>query len=72
MKQYEAGHYMNNEIHDYDVFPKFYPAGKEVTITTKPLGAHALSSNKDVVIMAKYNAGEHTRDEADALMSRKY
>ncbi len=28
--------------------------------------------SKDVAIMAKYNAGEMTREEADALMSRKY
>jgi len=28
--------------------------------------------SKDVAIMAKYNAGELTREEADTLMSRKY
>ena len=28
--------------------------------------------SKDVAIMAKYNAGELTREEADSLMSRKY
>ena len=28
--------------------------------------------SKDVAIMARYNAGEITREEADALMSRKY
>ena len=28
--------------------------------------------SKDVAIMAKYNAGELTREEADAMMSRKY
>jgi hypothetical protein len=28
--------------------------------------------SKDAAIMAKYNAGELTREEADAMMSRKY
>lgn len=32
---------MKTELHYYDVFPKVFPAGKEVEITVKPLGIHA-------------------------------
>ena len=32
---------MKTELHYYDVFPKVFPAGKEIEITVKPLGYHA-------------------------------
>lgn len=32
---------MKNELHYYDVYPKVFPAGKEIEITIKPLGIHA-------------------------------
>ena len=32
---------MRTTLHYYDIFPKVFPAGKEITITIKPLGAHA-------------------------------
>ena len=32
---------MKDSLHNYDVFPKVFPAGKEITVTVKPLGAHA-------------------------------
>jgi len=30
------------ELHNYDIFPKVFPVGKEFEITVKPLGAHAV------------------------------
>ncbi len=38
---------MRTELHYYDIFPKVFPAGKEVTITIKPLGHHANFENPD-------------------------
>ena len=32
---------MKRELLNYDIFPKVIPVGKEVTITIKPMGAHA-------------------------------
>jgi len=32
---------VKNELHYYDVYPKVFPAGKEIEITIKPLGIHA-------------------------------
>ncbi len=32
---------MKTELHDYDIFPKVFPVGKEVTVTVKPMGLHA-------------------------------
>ncbi len=32
---------MKTELHDYDIFPKVFPVGKEVNITIKPMGLHA-------------------------------
>lgn len=33
---------LSTELFNYDIFPKVFEAGKEVTITVKPLGAHAV------------------------------
>ena len=32
---------MKSELYDYDIFPKVFPVGKEVTVTIKPMGQHA-------------------------------
>lgn len=32
---------MDTVLHDYDIFPKVFPVGKEINITIKPLGYHA-------------------------------
>ncbi|HBL40514.1 MAG TPA: hypothetical protein DDY98_02665 [Ruminococcaceae bacterium] len=32
---------MKTELHNYDIFPKVFPAGKAVSITVKPMGLHA-------------------------------
>ncbi len=29
------------ELYDYDIYPKVFPVGKEVTVTIKPMGLHA-------------------------------
>ena len=42
---------MKTELHYYDIFPKVFPAGKEVNITIKPLGAHAEFKNPDGIIL---------------------
>ncbi len=33
---------MKAELNNYDVYPKVFPAGKEIEITIKPLGTHAI------------------------------
>ena len=45
---------MKTELHYYDIFPKVFPAGKEVEITIKPLGAHAECRNPDEIYLAIY------------------
>lgn len=41
---------MKDELHNYDVFPKVFPEGKEVTVTIKPLGAHAAFEDREYTI----------------------
>ncbi len=38
---------MRTTLHYYDIYPKVFPAGKEVTITVKPLGFHAEPKDPD-------------------------
>ncbi len=38
---------MRTTLHYYDIYPKVFPAGKEVTVTVKPLGHHAEPENID-------------------------
>ena len=38
---------MEAVMYNYDIFPKVFPAGKEVTVTIKPLGYHADFKNPD-------------------------
>ena len=40
---------MDKVLYDYDIFPMVFPAGREVTLTIKPLGDHARLP-KDTVI----------------------
>lgn len=42
---------MKTELHNYDIFPKVFPAEKEISITIKPLGAHAEFKNPDNIIL---------------------
>lgn len=42
---------MRTELHYYDIFPKVFPAGKEVTVTIKPLGHHAEFKNPDGIVL---------------------
>ncbi len=42
---------MKTELHYYDVYPKVFPAGKEIEITVKPLGDHAKFENPDNLIL---------------------
>lgn len=39
---------LSNELFNYDIFPKVFEAGKEATITIKPLGAHAVFPREGV------------------------
>lgn len=45
---------MKTELHYYDIFPKVFPAGKEVEITIKPLGYHAEFKNPENIYLAVY------------------
>lgn len=45
---------MKTELHYYDIFPKVFPAGKEVTITIKPLGYHADFKNPEGISLFVY------------------
>ena len=45
---------MKTELHYYDIFPKVFPAGKEVTITIQPLGYHADFKNPDKISLHIY------------------
>lgn len=38
---------MKTELHDYDIYPKVIPVGKETEITVKPLGFHAKHVSPD-------------------------
>ncbi len=38
---------MRTTLHYYDIYPKVFPAGKEIEITVKPLGHHAEPKNID-------------------------
>lgn len=38
---------MKTVLYDYDVYPKVFPVGKEVTVTIRPLGAHAAFREPD-------------------------
>ena len=42
---------MTDEMHYYDIYPKVFPAGKEVTITIRPLGYHAEFDNPENIII---------------------
>ena len=42
---------MKTELHYYDIFPKVFPAGKEITVTIKPLGAHAEFENPEGIVL---------------------
>ena len=42
---------MTNEMHNYDIYPKVFPAGKEVAITIKPLGYHADFKNPENLVV---------------------
>lgn len=45
---------MKTELHYYDVFPKAFAAGKEVTITVKPLGDHAAFKDPENLSLVIY------------------
>ncbi len=54
---------MKTELHYYDIFPKVFPAGKEVTITIKPLGYHADFKTPDKIALCIYGLEDgNTRD----------
>jgi len=38
---------MKTELHNYDIFPKVFPIGREISITIKPLGCHAAFRNEE-------------------------
>ena len=42
---------MKTELHYYDIFPKVFPAGKEIAVTIKPLGAHAEFENPEGIVL---------------------
>ncbi len=48
---------MKQVLYDYDVFPMVFPVKKEVTITLKPLGAHAAFCGEYRVTVQRLNAG---------------
>ena len=45
---------MKTELNYYDIFPKVFPAGKEIEITIKPLGYHANFENPENIYLAIY------------------
>ena len=45
---------MRTTLHYYDIFPKVFPAGKEMTVTIKPLGAHAECKDPEKIYLAIY------------------
>ena len=73
-----------SSIADLANFPQTEAAIREMWLVTQLPGLIATTisyilllcfyklRSKDVAIMAKYNAGELTREEADAQMTRKY
>ncbi len=42
---------MKTELHYYDIYPKVFPAGKEIEITVKPLGEHAMFKSPENVVL---------------------
>ena len=52
---------MKTELHYYDIFPKVFPAGKEIEITIKPLGYHADFENPENIYLAIYGLDDGTR-----------
>ena len=45
------------ELHDYDIFPKVFPVGREVEITIKPLGRHVAFSGEYRLLVHRMNHG---------------
>ena len=37
---------MNIELHDYDLYPKVFPVGREVELTLRPLGKQSAFSGR--------------------------
>lgn len=53
---------MRTDLHYYDIYPKVFPAGKEVEICLKPLGAH-VDFKKDVEYFITINPLEEGNPE---------
>lgn len=60
---------MKQELHDYDIYPKVFPAGRAVDITVKPLGVQSTFRGEHKIMVQRldsgsinmpFNAGNHT------------
>ncbi len=50
---------IKTELFDYDIFPKVFPCDKEISVTIKPLGAHALFEGDYIVVIQGLNEGKY-------------
>lgn len=53
---------MNLYLHNFDIFPKVFPVGKEAPITIQPLGKHVAFSGEYRVVVQRLDSG-HLRSE---------
>ena len=54
---------MNIELHDYDLYPKVFPVGREVELTIKPLGKQGAFSGTYQLKVHRMNHGTPWSEE---------
>jgi hypothetical protein len=53
---------MKHELYNYEIFPMVFPAGDDVKITVKPMGAHAAFSGEYTVVVQRLDSGSAGHD----------
>jgi len=48
---------MKQELYHYEIFPMVFPAGEDVKITVKPMGAHKAFIGEHVVVVQRLDSG---------------
>ena len=53
---------MNQTLYNYDIYPKVFPVGREVTVTIKPQGKHVAFSGDYKVVIQRLDSGRDCYD----------
>lgn len=63
---------MKPELHNYDIYPKVFPIGREIEITVKPLGCHVSFTDSEYTISVHSLAGGTPGREFNSWNSKEY